>query len=347
MYPFMAATSDLEANMDELVDSMFACLDSEFMVMPKGEGFVDYVTFENAYEQLKRDTCGFADVSTATVLASVRSNPLGLVVLRTMLGFTPPEWAEIATSLTQVEIPQSFVRNLDRSIRLGQGGTNLSRGVPATRVQALVETACRLLHDAPQRVKPDELHRLDKVDTMNGLSSVRTAAQMGISYAMVLYERLLGRPFASHRDSISEQVGDSLESAIEGVLAGAGVSYRKTKRAEKISGFDQAPDFIIPSEHNPLIVVECKVTQDDGTARDKVTRVQHLAEVSRQRIASGMQGFETIACISGRGFRVRREDMKKLIRATHGKVFTPATLEYLVEHTGLKRLASRGPFSSD
>ena len=90
---------------------------------------------------------------------------------------------------------------------------------------------------------------------------------------MLLYERFLGRPFSSHRDSISELVGDSLESAIEEVLSTAGVSYRKTKRAGRIEGFDQAPDFTVPSEFNPQVVIEAKLTEDDGTARDKVTRI--------------------------------------------------------------------------
>jgi hypothetical protein len=34
------------------------------------------------------------------------------------------------------------------------------------------------------------------------------------------------------------------------------ISYRKTKRAEKIAGFDQAADLIIPSEFNPQVVIE-------------------------------------------------------------------------------------------
>ena len=62
---------------------------------------------------------------------------------------------------------------------------------------------------------------------------------------MLLYERLLGRPFAGHRDSISELIGNIVENAIEDVLTRAGVSYRKTKRAEQLKGFDQAPDFVI------------------------------------------------------------------------------------------------------
>jgi hypothetical protein len=86
--------------------------------------------------------------------------------------------------------------------------------------------------------------------------------------------------FAGHQDSLSELVGNNLESAIEDVLCNAAISYRKTKRAERIPGFDQAPDFVIPSEFKPQIVIEAKITKDDGTARDKVTRAQHLGELS-------------------------------------------------------------------
>ncbi|MEW6171450.1 MAG: hypothetical protein AB1510_00055 [Bacillota bacterium] len=153
---------------------------------------------------------------------------------------------------------------------------------------------------------------------------------------MLLYERFLGRPFAGHRDSVSELVGDSLESAIEDVLVKAGISYRKTKRAERISGFDQAPDFIIPSEFNPQVVIEAKLTEDDGTARDKVTRIQHLAELSLTGRPEDSPKFEVIACIAGRGFGVRREDMKKLLLATRGKVFTLKTLDRLVESSRLR-----------
>ena len=137
---------------------------------------------------------------------------------------------------------------------------------------------------------------------------------MGVPYAMLLYERFLGRPFAGHRDSVSELVGDILESAIEEVLSRAGISFRKTKRAERIEGFDQTPDFIVPSEFNPQVIIEAKITEDDGTARDKVTRIQHLGELSLSgNVAKDNPKYEVVACIGGRGFGVRREDMKKMI----------------------------------
>lgn len=100
--------------------------------------------------------------------------------------------------------------------------------------------------------------------------------------------------------------------------------------------------FIIPSEFNPRVVIEAKITEDDGTARDKVTRVQHLGSLSLDGVPpDGPPRFEVIACIAGRGFGVRREDMKKLILATRGKVFTLQNLDRLVECSGLAGFKSR------
>jgi hypothetical protein len=98
----------------------------------------------------------------------------------------------------------------------------------------------------------------------------------------------------------------------------------------------------LPRGEAPRVVIEAKLCQDDGTARDKVTRVQYLRNLSDKREQeSPGSGFEVIACIDGRGFRIRRNDMDKLITATGGKVFTLATMTGLVEYSGLKAFAKR------
>lgn len=51
--------------------------------------------------------------------------------------------------------------------------------------------------------------------------------------------------------------------------------------------------------------------------------------------------FEVVACIAGRGFGVRREDMKKLLLATRGKVFTLQNLGRLVDCTRLREFQTR------
>jgi hypothetical protein len=213
--------------------------------------------------------------------------------------------------------------------------------VTVERVNALIVTACQLLNDGAPAVATDKIHRLDKADTRSGINGVQTLSGMGVPYAMLLYERFLGRPFAGHRDSVSDLVGDSLESAIEDVLSKSGISYRKTKRAERIPGFDQTPDFIIPSEFNPQIIIEAKITEDDGTARDKATRIQHLGEMSMSGQPQDKPKYEVIACIAGRGFGVRREDMKKMLLATRGKVFTLQNLDQLVACTRLQEFMTK------
>lgn len=339
-YPFEVPFSELEADPDAFVSAIFACLESEFLVLPKGEGFIDYPVFEGGYEALKQATHGFQNNDAELVMKVVLQNPMVIIVLRTMLGFTPPEWAYIATQRTDVKVTQGFIRTLDRSIRRTPLVPLSSSHITIERVRSLVETACRLLGAAVPRVDSDKIHRLDKADTCGGSDSIKALSGMGVPYAMLLYERFLGRPFAGHRDSVSELIGDSLESAIEEVLSRAGISYRKTKRAERIAGFDQAPDFIVPSEFNPQVVIEAKITEDDGTARDKVTRIQHLASLSLMGRPQNSPKFEVVACIAGRGFGVRRGDMKKLLLATRGKVFTLKTLERLIEHGRLREFRS-------
>jgi len=335
-YPFEASFDEILKDSERYIDAVFSCLESEFLIMPKGAGFIEYPIFERGYEALKTATRGFSELEPAKVLSVTLAEPISIVVLRTMLGFTPPEWGYLTTQRTGVSVTQGFIRSLDRKVRMSPETPVSANGVTKERLKALVETACFMLVKGAPNVADDQFHRLNKADTKHGIDSIKNIAGMGAPYAMLLYERFLGRPFAGHRDSVSELVGDSLESAIEDVLSMAGISYRKTKRAERIEGFDQTPDFIIPSEFNPQIIIEAKITEDDGTARDKVTRIQHLGELSLAGRSADNPKYEVIACIGGRGFGVRREDMKKMILATRGKVFTLKTLGQLVEHTRLK-----------
>jgi len=336
-FPFEVPFAEVQANLDSFVDEVFSALQSEFLNLPKGLGFIDYSTFSKGYEELKATTKDFRDISAERIVAAIYRTPISLIVLRTILGFTPPEWAYITTRRGSVEVSQGAARTLDRRIRMAPlSPLILNDGVTKDRLRAMVETACRLLTDPPPAVPDNRLYRLDKADTKNGLASLQPLADLGVPYAMLLYERFLGRPFAGHRDSVSELVGDILELAIETQLTGAKISFRKTRRAERVTGFDQAPDFIVPDEFNPQIVIEAKITEDDGTARDKVTRVQHLGSLAMQgQSQSHPPRFEVVACIAGRGFGVRREDMKKLLMATRGKVFTLQNMPRLIDCTRL------------
>lgn len=345
--PFEVAKADLQERLEELVDSTFSDIQSQFLVLPRGDNFVEYRDFQTAYEVLRRRTNAFVDFTENSVWDALRENSLCFGVVRTILGMSPPEWVDLARSDRNSDISQGYARGLDgrcRSDRAYISGLVRPRHSNASdRIEALISVSVEYITRGSPPGAADTVHRLDKVDTSHGLESLRHVASQHIPYAMLLYERYLGRPFATHRDSVSEQVGDVMETAIEEHLARARVTFRKTKRAERIPGYGQAPDFFVPDEFNPSVIIEAKITGDDGTARDKVARIERLTRMRDDRRRDGQPDFEVVACIDGRGFGVRREDMRSLILMTDGKVFTLATLDQLVAHTGLQEFLPAKP----
>lgn len=91
MFPFEATPEEIRRDPEIYVDSVFSCLESEFLVMPKGAGFVEYPVFEHGYEALKAATNGFSELDLDKIYPVTVSEPICIVVLRAMLGFTPPE----------------------------------------------------------------------------------------------------------------------------------------------------------------------------------------------------------------------------------------------------------------
>ena len=178
-FPFEVSADEARATPESYVDAVFSSLASEFLIMPKGDGFLDYPTFSSGYEALKHVSEGFTRFDSDATLNAALKKPVILIVLRAILGFTPPEWAYIAASRKGIEIPQGAARTLDRSIRssptkiLNPGATTLSR------VTALVETACDLIQEGCPTVKDGKLHRFDKADSAAGLSSVQQMANLG------------------------------------------------------------------------------------------------------------------------------------------------------------------------
>ncbi|MGD0230289.1 MAG: hypothetical protein ABSC19_08015 [Syntrophorhabdales bacterium] len=265
---------------------------------------------------------------------------------------TPPEWAELARVECGSDITQGAARALDRrcpertdyvsAIKRKRSSGNGGGLKSFHRIEALVRVAIRYISQGAPREVEGMVHRLAKFDTHEGLDSLRYASKEAVPYPVLLYERYLGRPFAGQRDAVSELVGAVMENAVENTLREAGVTYRKTGRAERIPGFGQAPDFCIPDEIGPVVVIEAKITSDDGTARDKVARIKELETQRNRHVAEGRPGYEVVACIDGRGFRERREDMRQMLLRLDGKVFTTASLGRLISHTRIKDFVTVG-----
>src|ERR1700686_165158 len=95
--PFEASFAGVQANLDIYVEAVFEGLKSEFLTLPKGPGFIEYGVFGQGYERLKQRTNNFKVMKADAVLKLVHEVPITLIVLRTLLGFTPPEWAYVTT----------------------------------------------------------------------------------------------------------------------------------------------------------------------------------------------------------------------------------------------------------
>ncbi len=293
--PFEASYVELANNLDLYVQRVFDALTDGpgegFLVLARGSGYLSFQVFRRGYDALAEATEMFSVLDEEAILRAVSSVPVALIVLRAVVGLSPPEWASLTAMFGGERVDQGFTRSLERSIRMDPTKTVGHTPTQEARIQALVSVACRLLREGTSRAKDDEVHRLDKVDTVRGVASLRQVASEGIPYEALLYERFLGRPFASHRDSVSELVGNMLEDRIEHHLSSARVPFHRSRRGESISGWEQNPDFFCPNPDSPVAVIEAKMTNDDGTARDKVARVLRLAGIRDRLEAEYRTGF--------------------------------------------------------
>jgi len=253
--PFELAPKELSRRLEEMVDVTFSDLSSEFLLIPKGNSFIDYSDFRAAYEVLKRHTRAFGNFTEPKVAEALRENSRVLGVIRAILGMTSPEWAELARTELMSDITQGAARTLDRKCRerieyvrileqrnQGRLARTLTRSAKAAengksleRMKALVKVAIEYITQGAPEDTDGVIHRLAKFDTQKGIESLRYAAKEDVPYAVVLYERYLGRPFAGHRDAISGLIGEVMESAIEDRLRAGGVAYRKGPRKNNLS----------------------------------------------------------------------------------------------------------------
>lgn len=328
-------------------------LESHFEVMPRGGSFLEREGFQHGYEAFRAETRAGADLGGGAVLRAIRRDPRAWVVLRAIAGLTPGEAAYLAIREAEAEgkeitVSQAIAREVDIRCRRGEEVlvvNSESVRVIARRHHDALEAMATYLPNVISRacppVKADEVHRLDKFDTTNGHETIQAAPGHAL-YPEILYERILGRPYASHRDSISEGVGDLVEMRIEELLDTHRVNYRKTRRREAIPGFPQAPDFLIADRGRALfaaepevdIAIEAKLTEDDGTARDKVARIKALQQNEDRRAATGAHRRDIVAVIDGRGFQHRVRDLADALDACDGQVYTLAELSKLIEPGG-------------
>ena len=186
--PFELSAQDLEGRLDEMVEATFADLQSQFITLPKGTGFIEFADFQAAYEVLKQHTSAFALFTDDTVWNALRQDALVFVVLRTILGFSPPEWADL---VEVIEVPQGAARGFDTKVRKDRrffARKNSGVGVTAERVRALVSVAIEYITKGAPPATVETLHRLNKVDTSSGIASLQHSANFHVPWCWPVFE---------------------------------------------------------------------------------------------------------------------------------------------------------------
>ena len=74
-FPFDVTFKELQANLDEFVAVVVGSLESEFLVLPTGTGFIEYSVFESGYEALKRALKADIDEEAWATLHTTVSRP--------------------------------------------------------------------------------------------------------------------------------------------------------------------------------------------------------------------------------------------------------------------------------
>lgn len=338
--PFEADPSEVQRDPDKYVDTVIGNLQSQDLMLPNSDNMADFEQFESAMETLAEHTDDLANITFGNLVGAVEENSVVFILIRSILGISPPEWGDFAGDEAGIEIGPTYTRKIDNEA-IGNPDNFISASdVREERVLAMLRYAADILNNGIGDFPNEVRHRLNKVDTGPNSSSLSELHEEGITYERLLHERYFGRPFASYRDSVSEGVGDRMEDAIEEELQNAGVPYYRTEGTDDIPGINPAPDFLIPSTDNPKVVIEAKIVGDGGTNRDKVGRFRVLSEQSRKYGNTDESSFQVIACIDGRGFKARRERIERLLEVTGGKVFTTQTLDQLVENTRISEFKS-------
>ncbi len=84
-------------------------------------------------------------------------------------------------------------------------------------------------------------------------------------------------------------------------------------------------------------MIEAKLAEDGGTAREKATRIQRLGVMCADR------GMVLAAVIDGKGFRRYNDVLLPIIRNTGGRTHTLETLPEILDVADIANLAGGMP----
>ncbi len=284
----------------------------------------ELTAIEEAYRLAHELTRGFTATDVESLTAAISSQSTTLRVFRLLLGLTPQEFA----MATQIVAERHGLRALTSGrIKSLESGSACSRETARSCALVIDEGVRGELFGAPPSgaVQP----KINKPDTLRGWTTVQHYAAEGVPLAVFLHQRHYGGAFRQLLDATSTRRGDILEDAVEELFRGHGVPFIRTGSHNQEEIADRfgltvrpSPDFVIFNGSNTLrALLECKVANDGGTARDKAARYAAL-----RTEANRLGGAPLFAVLAGLGWRRTADALGPVVRDTDGRVFTLPTL---------------------
>ncbi len=286
--------------------------------------FYERPYFEEVYKVAAEATDGFQSVTVNSLKNAVMDDPRTLLVFRTIVGLTKEEFAHSTTlAAGPLELSGISAGKIDAMERRGTTTSEDQARVVAETLSAVM--AGTLFGDPPGDLKSKQ----DKPDTSGGWPAVQGFAAHGVPYSMLLHQRHYGGAFRQVLDATSSKRGDLIEDAVEALFRDNGVPYIRTgshNQGDIEARFEvrvaPAPDFVVFDESDSLrAMLECKGTNNGGTARDKALRFERLRDESIR-----LGGIPLFAVLGGIGWARVNDTLGPVVRDTDGRVFTLANL---------------------
>lgn len=283
---------------------------------------------EEAYASAYEQTDGFSVADTATITQAIVANPKTLLVFRLLLGLTPQEFATSTQIIAEGHGLSPVGSGRIKSLESGSA-------CPASIARCCALVVQEMMQGELFGMPPSSAVRpkISKPDTLEGWATVRRFAREGVPLAVFLHQRHYGGAFRQILDATSARRGDLLEDAVAALFDENGIEHIRTgsHNQEEIGRrfgltVRPAPDFVVSDAAGTLrALLECKVVNDGGTARDKAARYATLrAECLR------LGGVPLFAVLSGLGWKRTSDALGPVVRDTDGRVFTLPTLRDLL-----------------
>lgn len=325
-------TGPAKTEASELLGQSFVtATQPSFHFIPQDDAMATETAFNAAYQKLAEYTSDFTDISEASLIAALINAPEALAPLRMILGYTYKELAW-ATRLTHPDNPasESRLKNFERDTAPGSVMEKQAELV-RTVVDTVIAIMNRTILQVPESAQSLFHSKLDKRDTVDGWSTVADSAG-GVPYSALLYQRYVGGVWRQVQDAYSEVKGDNLlEQPIADLFDAHTIPYYRSgsgassaSQTSYIFGLSPGPDFILP-EKSPTVIIESKIAEDGGTARDKAARIINTAYAAKRL------GLLPCAVVDGRGWSERPTALVDVVMATDGRTYSLSTLRHLLD----------------